>query len=216
MNEREREKWIALRLGKITASNMHKVVAKKTTAAYQSYLYELAYQRYSHKRIGDDYQSADMIRGIEMEDEAAFAYMLIQNQSISKADFVYHPTIDGSGASPDRYSGEDGLVEIKCPRGHNHLATVVGRDKIKREYQLQIQWQLACTEREWCDFVSYHPDFDHPLKLYVERIYIDHEKVKELEDAVISFNEEVESIVSELIQMSYKRPKVTAQPSELG
>ena len=77
MNELEREKWFALRLGKITASNMHKVVAKNTTAAYQSYLYELAYQRYAHKRIGDDYQSADMIRGIEMEDEAAFAYMLL-------------------------------------------------------------------------------------------------------------------------------------------
>tara|TARA_B100001250_G_scaffold125821_1_gene107045 strand:- start:2129 stop:2752 length:624 start_codon:yes stop_codon:yes gene_type:complete len=200
MNDIEREKWMALRLGKITASAISNVIAKPTTAAYKNYLYTLATERFTHQRLSEDYQSPDMIRGIEMEDKAAFAYMLIENKEIYPADFVYHPTIGGSGASPDRYSGEEGLVEIKCPRAHNHLATLLGNEKIKREYQLQMQWQLACTERKWCDFVSYHPAFDNPYRLYVERIERDQNKINELETAVIDFNKEIEIVVNQLIQ----------------
>ena len=109
MNDIEREKWMALRLGKITASAISNVIAKPTTAAYKNYLYTLATERFTHQRLSEDYQSPDMIRGIEMEDKAAFAYMLIENKEIYPADFVYHPTIGGSGASPDRYSGEEGF-----------------------------------------------------------------------------------------------------------
>ena len=92
------------------------------------------------------------------------------------------------------------MVEIKCPRAHNHLATLLGNEKIKREYQLQMQWQLACTDRVWCDFVSYHPAFDNPYRLYVERIERDQEKIEELETAVILFNKEIEIVVNQLIQ----------------
>ncbi len=205
MNDIEREKWMALRLGKITGSAISNVVAKPTTAAYKNYLYTLAYERFAHKRVADGYQSPDMIRGIEMEEHAAFAYMLLENKHIEKADFVYHPTIAGSGASPDRYSGDEGLVEIKCPREHNHIATLLGNEKIKREYQLQMQWQLACTERQWCDFVSFHPGFDNPYRLYVERIERDQEKIDELETAVINFNKEIEVVVNQLIQ--YRKSK---------
>lgn len=193
------EEWFEARLGKITASNLIKIMAAKTTASYKSYLYELAVERFTKTRVDDSYRSPDMIRGIELEDDAATVYLIATDQSISKIGFISHPTIVGSGASPDRLAGKDGLVEIKCPRRHNHIATLTGNEKIKKAYQLQMQWQMACTNRSWCDFVSYCPDLSPSLQLYVERINRDDEKIAEIEVAVESFNQEIETVLNQLI-----------------
>jgi hypothetical protein len=74
-----------------------------------------------------------------------------------------------AGASPDGLVGEDGLIEIKCPRLDTHLQYLAD-DEIPEEYLPQMLWQLACTERQWIDFVSYHPDCPEPYRLFVKRL----------------------------------------------
>lgn len=62
---------------------------------------------------------------------------------------VVHPTIAWVGCSPDRLVGDDGLLEIKCPY-YGHIP-----ESVPEKHMDQIQYQLACTERKWCDYVVY-------------------------------------------------------------
>jgi hypothetical protein len=50
-----------------------------------------------------------------------------------------------------------------------------------------MQWQMACTGRKWCDFVSYDPRMPEQMQLFIKRIERDDEAVKLLEDEVKKF-----------------------------
>jgi len=113
------------------------------------------------------------------------------------AEFVTHPSIQMAGASPDGLVGTDGLVEIKCPNTATHIDTLLG-GKVDSKYITQIQWQLACTGRQWCDFVSYDPRMPEHLAIWVKRVPRDDAMIEELESAVRVFLAEVASTVAAL------------------
>ena len=79
--------------------------------------------------------------------------------------------------------GLDGLVEIKCPNTATHIATLEGAP-IDKKYILQMQWQMACTERKWCDFVSYDPRLPVYCGLHINRVERDDALIGEIEDSV--------------------------------
>ena len=110
-----------------------------------------------------------------------------------------HPTIAMAGASPDGLVGNDGLIEIKCPMRRNHLKAIL-KNKPVAAYIPQMAWQLACTGREWVDFISYHPSMPDSTKLFIARYYRDEEYIAEIEEAVRKFDEEVNDVVKQLEQ----------------
>ena len=59
-------------------------------------------------------------------------------------------------------------------------------------------WQMACTGRQWCDFVSYCPDLPEPLQLFVVRFPRDNGRIEEMEKEVTQFNAEVDEIITKL------------------
>jgi len=113
---------------------------------------------------------------------------------------VEHPTIPMSVASPDGLVGEDGLLEIKCPNSATHIRTLRSQ-KPEAKYMTQMMWQMACTGREWCDFVSYDPRMPDGLTFFVTRIKRDEKIIKELETEVSAFLVEVDDLVKELTEM---------------
>jgi predicted phage-related endonuclease len=96
--------------------------------------------------------------------------------------------------------GDLGLLEVKCPNTATHIDTMIS-GKIAGKYLLQMQWQLACTGREWCDFVSYDPRVGSELAIWIKRIERDNGKIAEIEAAVVEFINEIEDTVSKLEQM---------------
>jgi predicted phage-related endonuclease len=86
--------------------------------------------------------------------------------------------------------GDDGLVEIKCPNTATHIATLRSQ-KVPAKYLTQMQWQMACTNRKWCDFVSYDPRLPEDLQLFVARLERDDQRIAELEAAIGEFLDEV-------------------------
>ena len=62
-------------------------------------------------------------------------------------------------------------------------------------YTAQIQGQLWVCEREWCDFVSYQPEFPDNARLLVRRVFRDDAYIKNLEAQVIQFIYELHSEV---------------------
>jgi predicted phage-related endonuclease len=138
-----------------------------------------------------------MQHGTETEPEARDAYCFYQGVTVDQVAFVPHPKIDQAGASPDGLVGDDGLVEIKCPNTATHLETLLGQ-AVPAKYADQMQFQMACTGRKWCDFVSYDPRMPEHMRLFVRRVQRDDARINHLETEIASFLFEMAVKLSEL------------------
>ena len=190
------DEWFASRLGKATASRIADIIAKTKTgpsASRENYSVQLVLERITQSK-GESYSNAAMQWGTETEPLARQAYELKRGLFVDEVGFIDHPTIANSGASPD------GLVEIKCPNSATHMETLVTR-KIPQKYIPQMTWQMACTGRSWCDFVSFDPRFPEHLQIFIERIEYDPTYVRMLELEVTQFLDEVEKKVEILRKM---------------
>ncbi len=206
MIEQGSAEWFAQRLGKATASRIADIVAKTKTGystSRDNYMAELACERLTGTQ-GERFTNAAMIWGSEKEPEACDAYVWETDAELETCGFFDHPSIAMSGASPDRLVGADGLLEVKCPIQATHLATLRGAT-IPGKYITQIQWQLACTGRAWCDFASYDPRFPSHLRLFVRRVQRDNAMIAELEREVRLFLSELDGAVAALSSLRITR-----------
>ena len=199
------DEWYTARLGKVTASRIADVVAKTKSgwsASRDRYMSQIIVERLT-QRPPDGFTSAAMQWGIETEPQAIAAYEALTLSVVEPAGFFVHPSINLAGASPDGLVGDLGLIEVKCPETHTHLDTLIAannprRNPIQSKYHLQMQWQMACTGRQWCDFVSFDPRLEPELQLWCQRVERDEALIAELEGAVMDFLEEVEQRVGAL------------------
>jgi putative phage-type endonuclease len=191
--------WFQCRLGKATASKIADIVAK-TKSGYSASRAKYAAQLVCERLTGvptETFCSPAMQRGTDMEAAARDAYRQHSLNEVHECGFADHPTIAMSGASPDGLVDADGLVEIKCPDPHTHIDTLLNR-AIPGRYVTQIQWQLACTGRKWCDFASFDDRLPETMQLFVARLHRDDALIAELEAEVTAFLAEVEGTVTQL------------------
>lgn len=193
--------WHALRLGKVTASRVADVIAKTKTgysASRANYAAELLCERLTG-RPAPTFLNDAMRWGAEQEPFARQVYIDRRGLEVFETSFVDHPEIAMTGASPDGLVGSDGLVEIKCPNTATHIETLDGAG-IPDKYLVQMQWQMACTGRDWCDFVSFDPRLPPAMQLHVERVERDVSRVLELENEVAGFLADLDAKVARLRQ----------------
>ena len=191
--------WHQIRLGKVTASRVADVIAKTKTgwgAGRANYAAQLVAERLTGN-VSESYSNAAMAWGTEQEPEARLAYEFRTDLEVEQIAFVPHPVIAMSGASPDGLVGDDGLVEIKCPNVATHIDTLLG-GAIPAKYQTQMLWQLACTGRQFCDFVSFDPRMPEEMRLFIKRLDRDDARIAELEAEVTAFLTEIDATVAEL------------------
>lgn len=191
--------WLAIRVGKVTASRVADVVAKTKTgygASRANYMAELIAERLTGAPA-ERYTNAAMAWGTEKEPEARALYEFLTDAEVTQVGFVPHPTISDSGASPDGLVGDAGLVEIKCPNTATHIDTLLGQS-IPAKYETQMQWQMACTGRQWCDFVSYDPRMPDSMRLFVCREKRNDAMIAELAEEVGKFLTELDAKVAGL------------------
>lgn len=196
MLEQRTDAWYQARIGKVTASRISKLNAKPAKGkALNALELELLTERITGQAV-DNFTSPAMQWGIDTEPLARQAYELQYFCTVMEIGLIDHPTIAMSGASPDGLVGDDGLIEIKCPNTATHISTLVS-DEVPYEYIHQMQWQMACTGRKWCDFVSFDPRLtDKPL--FIKRVYRDDKQIAELEQLVIDWNDKCEKLISEI------------------
>lgn len=199
------DEWFAARLGKVTASRIADVMAR-TKSGYSTsranYCAQLVVERMTGK-VAESYSNAAMQWGTETEPLARAAYEVAKDVMVSEIAFVDHPRIAMSGASPDGLVGDAGLVEIKCPNTATHIETLIN-NTVKNEYVLQMHWQMLCTGRLWCDFVSFDPRMDAELQLKIIRVDLDRDLAADIESEVKKFLSEVDEKVAQLNQLKGK------------
>lgn len=191
------EDWVADRVGKITASRVGGINAKPQKGkALNRTMIELLVERLTGE-IEDRYINAAMQWGIDHEPDAIASYENITGEFVVGCGLINHPTISMSGASPDGLIGDDGLLEAKCPNRETHMNTILTQ-QVPDEYLPQITWQLACTGRKWCDFVSYDPRFSEDLQTVIIRVMRDDVDIVALENEVAACNAKLNQVIDKL------------------
>jgi putative phage-type endonuclease len=183
------QEWLAARAGKVTASRICDVIAKIKSgeaAARRDYRTQLVAEILTGKPQEDGFVNAEMQWGTEQEPYARGAYEMAADCLVDKVGLVLHPTIDRAAASPDGLVDRDGLLEIKCPKTATHLQYLMD-GAVPAKYQPQMQWQMACTERAWVDFVSFDPRLPKSIAFFKARLHRDEARIAELEKEVEDF-----------------------------
>lgn len=191
--------WFAQRVGKLTASRMADVLATTKTgpsASRKNYIAQLVAERMTRQRA-ESFSNAAMAWGTEHEPLARAEYEILTDYSVEQVSFVDHPDIEWCGASPDGLVLDSGLVEIKCPNTATHIEYLLSGEA-PAKYQPQMLLQLACTGREWCDFVSYDPRMPDEHRLFVVRFEPKRVEILAVEQAAIEFLAEVEQVIQRL------------------
>ena len=199
MMEQGSPEWIAARVGKVGASRVADVIAKTKSgpsASRATYMGQLIAERLTGKQM-EGFNSPAMQWGTDTESAARAAYQFEIGALVERVGFIEHPKIAMSGASPDGYVGADGLLEIKCPNTATHIETLLGQS-VPSKYVTQMSWQMACTGRAWCDFVSFDPRMPDSMSLFVKRVHRDDKLIAELEAAVTEFIAELDRKVADL------------------
>jgi len=199
--EQRTPEWYAARLGKVTASRVADITSK-TKSGYSTsranYMAELLCERLTGTKA-DGYVNAAMQWGIDIEPSAREAYQSLLGVLVEETGFVNHPDITMAGASPDGLIGDVGMVEIKCPTTSVHIDTLMS-GIVPSKHMAQIQWQMACTGRNWCDFVSYDPRMPENMCMFVQRVDRDEAYIEEIIKEVNLFLSELDTKISTLNQ----------------
>jgi putative phage-type endonuclease len=194
------EEWSHARCGKVTASRIADMLATTKTgwgASRTNYHAELVAERLTGVPA-ERYVNGPMLYGTELEPEARAVYAFERNVDVVEVGFIPHPLIADAGASPDGLVDNDGLVELKCPNTGTHLKTLLNPEVIDRTYRYQMQFQMACTGRQWCDFVSYDKRLTVPYRMSITRVPRDDKMIAEIERGIVVFLGEVADTISAL------------------
>lgn len=194
------EEWHRARLGKVSASRVADMTARTKTGwstSRANYAAELIAERLTGQRT-EKFVSEAMMWGTDNEANARSLYQLMRDVEVSQVGLVLHPSIDMACCSPDGLVGSEGLVEFKCPLTATHIETLLS-EKIDGKYVKQMQFQMACTGRQWCDFVSFDPRLPAEMQLFIARVERDPVMISELEKEARTFLAEIDDTLAKLV-----------------
>ena len=202
MDEQRTEEWYLARLGKVTASRVADVMAKTKTGystSRDNYMAQLICERLTGQRQ-ESYSNAAMEWGTQTEPLARAAYEIHKSVLVEEVGLIDHPFLPMCGASPDGLVNDDGMVEIKCPNTATHFDTLLN-GQMPSKYMPQVQWQMACANRLWVDFVSFDPRAPEGLQLFITRIDRDDKYILNMEAEVNKFLKELEQKINQLLEI---------------
>lgn len=207
-HEQRTPEWFEARRGKVTASRIGDILATLKSgnwaASRRNYAAQLVTERLDGE-FPEPITNEFIEWGKEQEPFARDAYTAKTGNVVTEVGFIDHPSISCAGASPDGLVGEDGLIEIKCLNTANHLDMLIN-EEVKDQYVLQMFWQMACTGRNWCDFVSYDPRAPKDLQLFIKRFTREDGDIPQLESDVADFIREVDAM-TEALKKKYREPE---------
>lgn len=183
--EQRTPEWFAARCGIVTASVVGQLLTPTLKVADNDTSRGVTRALVAERLTGhveETFVNGDMMRGIEHEpyarDKYAEHYAPVTEVGFMVADFGGFKI----GYSPDGLVGDDGLIEIKCPKAKSHLGTIL-EDAVPAYYMAQCQAALLVSGRDWCDYIS----FCAGMPLFVKRVTPDQVWHDAILEAVAAF-----------------------------
>lgn len=222
--EQRSDEWRQARVGCVTASGVGDLVSRnkpkkgQTIGEYSAkranYFDAIVAERMTG-RPQDWKEVWSLTQRSELEPEARDCYTFYTGNEVQLVGFVQHPEIENAGASPDGLITVDGMLEIKCLDPKNHLKLFEGDLSVMYEYLPQMDFGLACTGRQWCDFLSYCPWMkEERFKSFIQRVPRDEQRISSLETSVREFLAEVDAKVQRILATGNGRSVLTQQLEE--
>lgn len=192
--------WWAYRAGRATGSRIGDIITTNKNGSYSArratYMKLLVAERLSGVPQGNGRTVRDLDARSALEPQARKAYGFYY-APVREIGFIDHPRIGFAGVSPDGLVGDVGMVEFKALDGAQHIE-LMETGEIDADYLAQMQFGLACSGRQWCDFGSFCPTMQEEHKLWVRRIPRDDLIIKQMETEVEKFLDEVAQRVERL------------------
>lgn len=195
------DSWLAERAGKFTGSRFADVIArnKKTGEKLKSW-HDLVWQIVVERMTGQAIEGPGgyaLQWGTDVEPYAREAYELETGNVVTQAGFIQHPYYPFAGCSPDGLIGDDGGIEMKCPKSSAiHLERFISG--VPEEYMPQVQGCMWVTGRQWWDFVSYDPRMPESHRMLIVRVKRDEAMIERIESAVSEANSAAITLVLQL------------------
>lgn len=191
--EQGTQEWLDARLGCPSGSGFSKIITSggQPSSSAETYINQLIAELVTGETTHVHVTEA-MQRGTELEEFARMNYELETDREVMQVGFCKHDTLH-CGVSPDGLIGEDGGLEIKCPTPSTHVK-YLRKGTLPSEYKAQVQGCLWITEREWWDFMSYHPQMPNLMI----RVHRDDEYIKQLERLVTHACQIIEKEATEI------------------
>ena len=177
--------WHMLRLGTVTGTGFKQVLNKgKGRGGYMDTLVEELRTLEPRKSYVSEY----MEHGTKWEPIARLVYEAVTERTVQQVGFIIKD--DFVGVSPDGLVGDDGIIEIKCPKGTTH-EKYVDKDRLPPTYRAQVQGLLWVTGRKWVDFMSYHPRPIGGERYMIKRVWRDEVYIKTIQSECDRFVKEM-------------------------
>lgn len=187
MNEiiQRTDEWKAIRRGRFTASQIHRLMGKKFgndlsdwTDTAATYIMEVVSQTFTDQ---DHELSTPAIRwGNDHEPVARAYYEGYYNEQVEEVGFIMWPKNTAAGCSPDGIViGKNRGIEIKCPytiKAHMEAFMIENNAdflRLKPDYYYQCMSSMLFTGYPAWDFVSYHPFFKQNQRMTCIEIVAD-------------------------------------------
>lgn len=183
--EQRTEEWHNQRNGKFTASEIYKLMgAKGLGETGKSYAIDKAIEEL-YGKVDDDFMSFDMQRGIETEPLAFNNFCDVMDLNfVTVTNCGFFDNCNHSGASPDGLVGEDGILEIKCPKASTFFK-LVATNEIDPKYFYQMQMQMMSTKRNKGYFFNYiiidGVEYSHTIEVLKDDVICDKVNLRILE-----------------------------------
>jgi len=160
----------------------------------------LVLERITGRGQENGFVSKAMQDGIDREDAARKVYEVLSGNQAHLVGFVSHDDLR-AGCSPDGVIGDyEGIVELKCPIPATHL-TYLRSGLVPDEYVKQCVHNLWITGAQWCDYMSFNPEFPDVLQARIVRINRDERVMANYDKAVRAFLAEVDTEVAAIETM---------------
>ncbi len=204
--------WLQMRIGKVTASRVAAAMSflqrGGESKARADLKRELAAEIITGTVDPHGYVSSYMKDGTAAEPYARAAYEVEYDVSVDVVGFIFHPTIERAGASPDGLVvGGKGGLEIKAPKTTTHIEYLEA-NILPPDYEPQVMFNLACSEYEWWDFVSWDDRMTSQFKLFRKRVYRDEKRIAEINAGVTQFLREVDEKIEHLRKLYPAKERV--------
>lgn len=213
-HEQRSPEWYAARCGLVTASTVGKLLTPTLKVADNETSRALVASLAAERITGEtepSFMNDDMMRGVLHEPIARDRYAEVNEVEVNEVGFLVRDDWGFQlGASPDGLIGDDGGLEVKCPRAKTHILTIIS-DKVPAHYLAQVQASLLVSGRKWWDYVS----FCAGLPLWTKRVYPDPAWQEAIVAAVAAFEERVADLTSNYLTRAADLPTTERVDLEL-
>ena len=190
--------WLRLRAGLPTASRFDMLMTPKGKPSESAT--RLRNELLAEYLLGEPLVSEDisqfMSRGKELEEGAFDFYEMHQEVDVQRVGFIMRDD-KRSGCSPDGLVGDNGGLELKCPSPAVHIGYLL--DGAGDKYRAQVQGCLFVAEKEYWDFLSYHPT----LPPVLVRCHRDEPFIKALSSILDAFCDHLDAMKEDLKRRGY-------------